>query len=256
MSHISFSALKIWNDCSFRYKLYYEDGLDRGPGTEHTSFGVALHEAAELKVADDSVDEINIFQEAFKREITAIISKGANIDSKLIKEMTEQGTRLAPQIIPALKATFGNFTLLKAEEEIYEKLNFPEIDFNFKGYIDLIIKDEQGTIHIIDWKSCAWGWDSKKKADPILNYQLTLYKHFYSEKYKIDPKNIETHFALLKRTAKKDNVEIFRVTSGSKKTDNALKLLEKAVYNINKKMFIKNKLNCKYCEFKNTKECP
>jgi hypothetical protein len=37
----------------------------------------------------------------------------------------------------------------------------------------------------------------------------------------------------------KDNVEIFRVTSGSKKTDNALKLLEKAVYNINKKMFIK-----------------
>ena len=34
---------------------------------------------------------------------------------------------------------------------------------------------------------------------------------------KLIPNNVETHFALLKRTAKKDRVEIFRVSSGSKK---------------------------------------
>ena len=39
--------------------------------------------------------------------------------------------------------------------------------------------------------------------------------------------NIETHFALLKRTGKKDRVELFRVSSGEKKTNNALKREEK-----------------------------
>lgn len=33
----------------------------------------------------------------------------------------------------------------------------------------------------------------------------------------IDPKDIETHFALIKRTAKKNRVEFFRVSSGPKK---------------------------------------
>ena len=67
---------------------------------------------------------------------------------------------------------------------------------------------------------------------------------------------VETHFALLKRTAKKDNVEIFRVTSGPRKTNNATDLLRKALLSIQNKMFIKNRLSCRGCEFKNTKLCP
>ena len=90
----------------------------------------------------------------------------------------------------------------------------------------------------------------------MTTYQLTYYKHFYAQKFGIDPKNIETHFALLKRTAKKDFVEIFRVTSGTKKTTNALNLLSRALYNINNKTFIKNRLSCARCEFKNTVHCP
>ena len=76
-----------------------------------------------------------------------------------------------------------------------------------------------------------------------------------AKKHNIDPKNIETHFALLKRTAKKNNVEVFRVTSGPKKTENALNLLLKAVYNISQKRFIKNRLACKGCEFYKTEHC-
>jgi len=89
----------------------------------------------------------------------------------------------------------------------------------------------------------------------MTTYQLTLYKHFFAKKYDIDPKDIETYFALLKRTAKKDQVEIFRVTSGPKKTNNALNLLHQAVYNIDKKNFIKNRLSCRGCELYKTKYC-
>ena len=89
----------------------------------------------------------------------------------------------------------------------------------------------------------------------MVTYQLTLYKHFFAKKHKIDPKLIETHFVLLKRTAKKDKVEFVRVTSGPKKTSNALNLLTRALYNINKNRFIKNRLSCNRCKFYRTEHC-
>ena len=95
----------------------------------------------------------------------------------------------------------------------------------------------------------------KRRTDRMTTYQLTLYKHFFAKKHNIEPSKIETHFALLKRTAKKDNVEIFRVTSGTKKTENALKLLDKALYNMDKNVFVKNRLSCRRCEFHKTEHC-
>ena len=92
----------------------------------------------------------------------------------------------------------------------------------------------------------------------MTTYQLTLYKHFFVTKMGIDPKDVETHFALLKRTAKRKRVEFFRVTSGAKKTTNALKALSTALYNIKKKRYIKNRLSCTGgygCKFFNTEHC-
>ena len=89
----------------------------------------------------------------------------------------------------------------------------------------------------------------------MVTYQLTLYKWFWAAKHNIDLKDIETHFGLLKRTAKKDQVELFRVTSGEKKIQNALELLDKMVKNVRKEKFIKNRLSCDYCPFKKTEHC-
>ena len=62
-----------------------------------------------------------------------------------------------------------------------------------------------------------------------------------------------------KRTAKKDNIEIFRVSSGARKTQNALKLLNKAIYNIKNERYIKNRLSYTGgygCKFYKTEHCP
>ena len=95
--------------------------------------------------------------------------------------------------------------------------------------------------------------------EKMTTYQLTLYKNYWAQKHNIDLKLIETHFALLKRTAKNNKVELFRVTSGPKKMSNALNLLEKAIYNITSKITLKNKLSCKnrwgFCDFYNTEHC-
>ena len=134
-----------------------------------------------------------------------------------------------------------------------------EDNYKFKGFIDAIVCTPDGKVHIFDWKTCSWGWDAKKKNDKIITYQLTLYKKFFCQKMNIDPKDVETHFALLKRTAKNNHVEFFRVTSGAKKTENALKLLSTALYNIKNKRYIKNRLSCTGgygCKFYRTEHCP
>ena len=137
-------------------------------------------------------------------------------------------------------------------EPIHE---FDAVKYNFKGFIDVVLKTPDGKYHVIDWKTCSWGWDMRKKSDPILSYQLTLYKRFFAQKHNVEFKDVETHFALLKRTAKKNNVEIFRVTSGPKKMKNALNLMTKALYNITKKNYLKNRLSCKQCDFYQTQHC-
>tara|TARA_R110002020_G_scaffold19981_20_gene68506 strand:- start:435 stop:836 length:402 start_codon:yes stop_codon:yes gene_type:complete len=128
-------------------------------------------------------------------------------------------------------------------------------DLKFKGFIDLVVKTKDGKYHILDWKTTSWGWNARRKADKITNYQLTLYKIFWAKKHGIPLDMVETHFGLLKRTAKKNNTEIFRVTSGPTKVKNALTFLEKAVINIKRKLVIKNRLSCKGCAFYKTVHC-
>ena len=247
--HISYSELKIWSECSWRHKLEYVEGLNPFKGNEHTSFGKALHAVSEKFVPNHKAqDPEAYFENEFLNELKDLKRKDSDVilDAKLIQEMRIQGTKLAPQIVPSLKDHFGEYNLVSVEEKLYESLE--KNNKKFKGFIDLVL-EKNGIYHVIDWKTCSWGWNSKKKQDRILTYQLTLYKHFFAKKHNIDAKNIKTHFALLKRTAKTNQVEIFEVKSGPKKTENALNLLNTALYNIENKRFIKNKLSCLYCPF-------
>ncbi len=251
--HISFSELKIWNDCAFKHKLVYLDGIKEFKGSEHTAFGTAMHYVCE-NVFDESNDLQNIFQTKFLNELKSLKADNVPLNKNLVENMRKQGNKMLSYILPAVKKTFGSFEVISIEEDLYIPI---EQDLHFKGFIDLVLKVGD-TYHVIDWKTCSWGWDARRKADRMTTYQLTLYKHFFAKKHNIDVDKIETHFALLKRTAKTDNVEIFRVTSGQKKIQNAIKLLDKAVYNIKNSKFIKNKLSCTSgfgCEFYKTQYC-
>ena len=202
----------------------------------------------------DNFDPNSFFKKSLSNEFKQLKEE---ITEPQQREFECQGLEIIPHIIPALNDYFGDFTLVSSEEEIHEKLHFEtDTDFTFKGYVDCIIKTSDGKYHVIDWKSCSWGWDMRKRTDPMVNYQLTYYKHFISEKRGIPKENIETYFALLKRTGKKDRVELIRVSSGEKKTNNALKLLEQSVYNIDRKNYMKNRLSCSRCDFKGTIHCP
>ena len=251
MSHISYSELRIWNECPYKHKLLYIDRVKGFVGNAFTAFGKAIHEVCEYSIAGILDDPEDFFNLVFERELEAISLQ----EDKLIIEMRSQAKNLIPHIIPEVKKNFGEYEVFSVEEKLYEDINDVQLNFKLKGFIDLVLKTEDGKYHIIDWKTCSWGWDSEKKTSRMVTYQLTLYKKYFCQKHKIDPKDVETHFALLKRTAKKDHVEIFRVTSGPRKTKNATDLLVRALKHISKSHHVRDRRSCSKCEFYKTEHC-
>ena len=257
MPHISYSELKDWKFCPFYHKLTRVDKIDGFQGNEYTAFGTAVHAVCEKKLLKEDVNHEQYFLDTFS-ECISDLPDGVDVDSRLVDQMVGQGKRIIPEIEESLNDYFENFEVLAVEMPLMEPIK-NEDTHKFKGYIDAVVTTPDGKVHIFDWKTCSWGWDFRKKNDKMITYQLTLYKHFFCQKMNIDPKNVETHFALLKRTAKKNHVEFFRVTSGAKKTENALKLLSIALYNIKNKRHIKNRLSCTAgygCKFYKTEHCP
>ena len=221
MPHISYSELKNWDFCPFYHKLVHIDGLKAFKGNEYTAFGNAMHDICEKKLLKEDFDPEKRFVGEFQKAL------------KILEEdKVEFNLERAMEMVP-----------------INEYIDF-------KGFIDAVVKTPDGKYHIVDWKTTSWGWNSRRRSDPLVTYQLTLYKYFFCQKHNIDPELVETHFALLKRTAEKDRVEFFRVTSGTKKTENALKLLHMALYNIEKQRYLKKRSNCHRCAFDMTPECP
>ena len=256
MSHISYSELKDWKFCPFYHKLTRVDKIDGFTGNEYTAFGSAIHSVCEKKLLNETIED-DFFVKELKKNISEL-DEEHEINKKLVLDMIGQGKRIIPEIQSALEEYFEEFEVMAVEMPLFEPISNEE-DYHFKGFIDAIVSTPDGKVHIFDWKTCSWGWNAKKRSEPMVTYQLTLYKHFFCQKMNIDPKDVETHFALLKRTAKNNNVEFFRVTSGDIKTKNALKLLNTALYNIKNKRYIKNRLSCTGgygCKFHNTEHCP
>tara|TARA_R100001129_G_scaffold167380_1_gene134992 strand:+ start:272 stop:1036 length:765 start_codon:yes stop_codon:yes gene_type:complete len=254
LPHISYSELKDWVTCAFYHKLTRVDKLKGFKGNEFTAFGTAIHAVCEKKLLKEKIDDERFFVRSFN-DCISDLGDDVPVDSGLVDQMVGQGKALLPEIEEAVSDYFGEYNVEAVELPLYEPINGEE-GYKFKGFIDAIVSTPDGKVHIFDWKTCSWGWDSRRRSEKMTTYQLTLYKHFFAQKMEIDPKNVETHFALLKRTAKKNRVELFRVTSGPRKTENALKLLHKALYNIKNKRYIKNRLSCERCTFRHTKECP
>ena len=260
--HISYSEWKNWHICPHYHKLTYIDKVTQFEGNIFTAFGKALHTVCEYTLTSPEkyrkAGAIEALVKAqFLKELKALPEgeqQRAKRDFKL-KEWLVSGLEIVPDLYRCLTEKFGklgeDWEVLKAEEQLYVPITeFTEAEKKFKGFIDLVVyskKDEK--IHLIDWKTCSWGWKREKKSDTILAYQLVFYKHFYARKYEVDPKDVDCHFVLLKRTAKAGKkAEFVRVTAAKKRTTDALNALTKALHNINKKNYIKNRTACTSCK--------
>ncbi len=275
-NHISYSEFRNWKICPYYRYLTYEKRVNLFEGNIYTAFGKALHEVCEKSLTKpENFSGIKDIQDSFKKHFRQeLINLPEDEQTKAKKEnlseWVESALKIIPEIYVALKEKFGDDfkikkNVLAAEEVLMEPAGkYNDRNMKFKGFIDLVAADDtSGKVCIIDWKSCSWGWNSRKKSDTLVAQQLVLYKHFYCQKHNIDPSNVETYFVLLKRAAKDGNrVEFVRVTAGKKRIENALNDLNKALHNITIGNHVKNKLHCTSCkhrpgscEFYKTEHC-
>ena len=73
--HISFSELKIWNECPYKHKLVYKDKIKEFLGNEYTAFGTAIHYVCENIALNKSKNMLDEFNQKFLDELKILTEK-------------------------------------------------------------------------------------------------------------------------------------------------------------------------------------
>ena len=255
--HVSYSEIATWMDCSYRHKLKYLDEIKvEGDGpSENTEYGQVIHDALEEFLKTRKMPSVD----SLKSQLTQMFSALPNAEK--LKEADWHDT-IEPVLseVPAfMDETFGSdWEYIAAEYPLMETIERHE--HMFKGFIDGIIKAKnkkgEEVVWIIDWKTCSYFWPLAKRIDPKKTMQLAFYKYFYSRKFDLPLTKVKCGFVLLRRSKKKGNCELVTVSVGDKAVEKAMGTIDNMLGYIQKKMFPKNRENCKYCPYAGTEHCP
>jgi len=131
----------------------------------------------------------------------------------------------------------------------------------YMGYLDIVMYHEPtNTFKIIDIKTSTKGWGKYAKKDESKQFQLILYKYFFSKQYNIPIENIDIEFFIVRRKVYLDGefpqkrIQTFTPASGRNKVNKAFNLdgsYKDTIFNANP-----SKWNCSFCPYKeNTELC-
>lgn len=208
---ISYSQFALWCQCPYSWKLQYVDKALPWTDNIHTLFGTSMHEVLQeyIKVMyTDSIKEADKLilheelEDRLKKNFMEIKMRNGGEDFCSKDEMTEfynDGLR----ILEFFKRKRADYFSKKGYEllGIETMLNYDlPNNLKFKGFIDLIIKDNiRNRIKIIDIKTSSWGWNKYQKADKNKTDQLLLYKSFYSKQHDVPLDRIDVEYFIVKR---------------------------------------------------------
>lgn len=252
--YLSFSQLSTWLLCPH---LHYITSIEKSRKREdsvNTCCGQAAHVCAEIIVLKNALgqeidyEEIyKIFLREFRSELKKMEEQGNKPDVKTILEFGASMKKIFPQILPLLAEKFGQYELVDTELKLEEYLRREEeVDYIFTGYIDLVLRTEDGVYHVIDWKTTMNGWNEWALKDKKKILQMPLYKHFWNKKTYGRNKKIETHYIFFNFS--KNVAEFLTMDSSIERSKEGLKELDKLIWNafVNKN-YMKTKACGKIC---------
>jgi hypothetical protein len=264
--HVSYSEVKCWKECPYRHKLKHIDKIDLSKPSPYLDFGINVHEGCENYLLSKSIPKERLLE-----NIRSAWKEHGFDDPDWVKvqpgwykyhsvdEWCNWADNMWSDVPGFLDETFQDWETVSAEEQLYEDVDGKNIFF--KGFIDAIIKVPQKNgkykYWILDWKTAKrYGWDSRKKRDKTIQYQIVLYKHFWAEKNNIPLKDINCGFILLKRGGKPGNMcELYQVSSGEKTIERAKKMVSNMVTSVRRGLSLKNRDSCMFCEYYKTEHC-
>ena len=289
--NISYSQMSIFGSCAHRWKLQYKDKIKKFDSSIHTVFGTSIHESLQhyldvayeksFAAANREIDLNEDFQHRFISEYQSQYKKNKNTnfsDAGEMREFFEDGVAILDWFKKKRSRYFnkkGTY-LVGCEVPIVIAPNKMFSNVLYMGYLDVVTYNERtDTFKIIDIKTSTKGWNSYAKKDENKQFQLLLYKQFFSEQYNIPLDKIEIEFFIVKRKVlswddsnimsphQAYRVQTFTPPSGKIKLNKAKTAINefiKECFNSNGNIKEKNypatpsKWNCTFCPFKEEQE--
>ena len=284
--NISYSQLSMFTQCPKKWALQYRDGHKISEQSIHMTFGTALHEVLQhyLDVmyetsgaAADRIDIEELFEDTLRKCYAEDYKKNKNqhfSSPTELREFFEDGKEILNFIRKKRSYYFSKkgWYLVGCEVPIVMAPNLRLNRVKYMGYLDVVMYHEPtNTFKIIDIKTSTKGWNKWNKKDENKQFQLILYKYFFSKQYNIPLENIEIEFFIVRRKVYVDGdypqkrVQQFTPASGkvklNKATTNLNEFISKA-FNLDGSykdtIFRANpsKWNCTFCPYKeNTELC-
>ena len=282
--NISYSQLSMFTQCPKKWALQYRDGHKISEQSIHMTFGTALHEVLQhyLDVmygkSGAEADRINIeeywedtlrscYAEDYKR------NKNQHFSSpEELREFFDDGLAILQYFKKKKGGYFSKkgWWLVGCEIPIVIAPNLRINRVKYMGYLDVVLYHEpSNTFKIIDIKTSTKGWNKYTKKDESKQFQLILYKHFFSKQYNIPIENIDIEFFIVRRKVylegeyPQKRIQTHVPASGkvkiNKATNNLNEFINKAfnldgsykdtIFNANP-----SKWNCTFCPYKDKKE--
>lgn len=232
--HVSFSELKLFSECQWRWLL--RKVMDRGAQEEsfHMDFGKAVHSGMEVlyspggSVEAATAHALGLYDEALKDADISHPSDRA--EAHRIRDCVREFYRDC-LLSPELKG----ITTLRSELALMEDIGRTDgLNLRFKGFIDIVFVKRlkrKTVIYIADFKTCQWGWPADRLGDITVTAQILLYKHFFCKMTGADPKNVKAAFILLKKRPREGDirVQVLDVSPGPKAVTQAIEHMQRTI---------------------------
>jgi len=277
--NISYSQYSMWKKCPKQWALQYRDGHKLYKPSVHTVFGKAFHETFQyyLEVmyeksgaAADREDIDSMLKDKIREHYLDEYTKNKKQHFSQPGELQEFYND-GVEILKFLKKNRGKYFskrgwfLAGIETKITIPPNPKYPNVFYLGYLDIVMYHEPtNSFKIIDIKTSTNGWKDYAKKDEEKQFQLILYKKFFSEQFGVPEKNIDIEFMIVRRKVYTEGdfpqkrVQEFRPPSGKIKISRATKSLNEFIEtcfegnNYTEKVMEPNasKWNCTFCPYK------
>jgi len=180
--HWSFSRLNAFYTCPYMWKLSYID-CEKGLSNSFADFGTLVHSILE-RYANGEL-EIYELADIYEKEyrLAVPLPFPPNKYVSLADKYYEAGYEYLANF-----EGFGDYEIVEAEKELKFEIN----NYKVTGYIDLLLKDKEGNLHIFDHKSSTVKSETSEKANEYWK-QLLLYSIGIYQEYGVYPKKIHVN---------------------------------------------------------------
>ena len=140
----SFSRLNCWHQCKYSWYLQYVKKADSLQNA-FAEYGTLMHETLEKYAKNELLDFMlpDYFADNFEKAITYKFPPNKYVD--LRQSYYEKGVKYLEN--------FEGFDTYKEIVGVEKKVEFKIGKYEFIGYIDLLVRDKDGNLQVIDHKS-------------------------------------------------------------------------------------------------------